>query len=184
MTRIVELFELKLDESANGTSFIDKPETIGSVRNIKLKEGVVSDNTCAVNPCQNGGVCQVTWNDYHCVCPDKYKGRNCSEKDFCKWYTCPAGSACSALADGHECRTNATFNGVNSTALYSPAFASGSSVASLADVNVISATFRTKSGGTVLQILSGNSGAIRLSVSPGGKMEIEVCLLFKSLFTF
>ena len=62
----------------------------------------------------------MTWNDYHCVCPDKYKGRNCSEKDFCKWYTCPAGSVCSALADGHECRTNATFNGVNSTALYSP----------------------------------------------------------------
>ena len=51
--------ELKLDESANGTSEIDKPETIGSVRNIKLKEGVVSDNTCAVNPCQNGGICQV-----------------------------------------------------------------------------------------------------------------------------
>ena len=100
MTRIVELFELKLDESANGTSFIDKPETIGSVRNIKLKEGVVSDNTCAVNPCQNGGVCQVTWNDYHCVCPDKYKGRNCSEKDFCKWYTCPAGSACRCSAVG------------------------------------------------------------------------------------
>ena len=174
VTRIVELFELKLDESANGTSFIDKPETIGSVRNIKLREGVVSDNTCAVNPCQNGGVCQVTWNDYHCVCPDKYKGRNCSEKDFCKWYTCPAGSVCSALADGHECRTNATFNGVNSTALYSPAFDSGS-VASQGDVSVISATFRTKSGGTVLQILSGNTGgAIRLSVSPSGKMEIEV----------
>ena len=63
---------------------------------------------------------QVTWNDYHCVCPDKYKGRNCSEKDFCQWYSCPGDSVCSALADGHECRTNATFNGVNSTALYSP----------------------------------------------------------------
>ena len=93
---------------------------------------------------------QVTWNDYHCVCPDKYKGRNCSEKDFCKWYTCPAGSACSALADGHECRTNATFNGVNSTAVYSPHFKSDAT--SAPDRNVISATFRTKSSGTVLQV--------------------------------
>ena len=62
----------------------------------------------------------MTWNDYHCVCPDKYKGRNCSEKDFCQWYSCPGDSVCSALADGHECRTNTTFNGVNSTALYTP----------------------------------------------------------------
>ena len=61
VTRIVELFDLKLDESANGTDYeVEKPETIGSVRNIKLKEGVVSDNTCAVNPCQNGGTCQVS----------------------------------------------------------------------------------------------------------------------------
>ena len=62
VTRIVELFDLKLDESANGgTDYeVEKPETIGSVRNIKLKEGVVSDNTCAINPCQNGGTCQVS----------------------------------------------------------------------------------------------------------------------------
>ena len=45
----------------------------------------------------------MTWNDYHCVCPDKYKGRNYSEKDFCKWYACPGGSTCNALADGYEC---------------------------------------------------------------------------------
>ena len=63
--------------------------------------------------------------------------------------------------------------------VYFSAFDSGS-VASQGDASVISATFRTKSGGTVLQILSGNSGgAIRLSVSPSGKMEIEVCLLLR-----
>lgn len=60
-TRIVELFQF---EFAEDEEMIAKPISIGNVSLIAVEKGVVSDNTCAVSPCENGGTCHVTWNDY------------------------------------------------------------------------------------------------------------------------
>lgn len=32
-----------------------------------VAHGVVSDDACRTSPCENGGVCNVTWNDYESV---------------------------------------------------------------------------------------------------------------------
>jgi len=56
-TRIVELFSLELED-------VERPTSIGHVTLFNVMKGVVSDDTCQVNPCSNGGACQVTWNDY------------------------------------------------------------------------------------------------------------------------
>ena len=40
------------------------PTAFGNVTVSNVLKGVVSDNSCALNPCHNSGTCQVTWNDY------------------------------------------------------------------------------------------------------------------------
>jgi protein crumbs len=57
---------------------------------------------------------------FSCECPEGYKGRNCTEKEFCYWFVCPSGSQCVSLNDGHECVANATFNGLNSSVIVRP----------------------------------------------------------------
>jgi protein crumbs len=57
VTRIVELFRLNFND-------VVKPQSIGEVHLINVREGVVSDDTCRSDPCMNGGTCHVTWNDY------------------------------------------------------------------------------------------------------------------------
>ena len=57
MTRIVELFRLDFND-------VVKPQSVGEVHLINVKQGVVSDNNCRSDPCMNGGSCHVTWNDY------------------------------------------------------------------------------------------------------------------------
>ena len=161
--RIVELFPLDFE-------LVEEPQTIGNVTLHKVMKGVVSDNTCKINPCQNDGICQVTWNDYHCQCPQGYKGRNCQQKEFCFWYTCPLSSSqCVSLEDGHECISNATFNGVNASIVYSP---EDSKINSLNADSTIAAKFRTKTNGTILHIVSGQT-SIRLGVQDG-EIEIEI----------
>ncbi len=115
---------------------------------------------------------------FSCECPPGYKGRNCSEKEYCYWYRCPAeASTCVTLSDGHECLANATFNGVNSTAIYTPAFSTDSAATARDKADSIVATFRTKTNGTVLQVTS-NSAAeattITITVLQSGSMEFEV----------
>ena len=33
---------------------------------------------CSGSPCKNGGTCYNVSEDYLCVCPDDFKGKNCS----------------------------------------------------------------------------------------------------------
>ena len=54
--RIIELFNDNFDVT------VEKPESIGKVQLMAVEQGVVSDDACAVNPCENGGTCHVTWN--------------------------------------------------------------------------------------------------------------------------
>ena len=69
---------------------VPKPlESIGEVELEEVLEGEVSDDTCRVNPCSNNGECMVTWNDFVCKCPEGYKGKHCSEIEYCHWNNCP-----------------------------------------------------------------------------------------------
>lgn len=39
-------------------------------------------NHCDFNPCLNGGICSVNRNDYGCLCPPRYEGKNCETEVF------------------------------------------------------------------------------------------------------
>ena len=64
VTRIVNLYQLEYSAAE---------QSLGEVKNVSIKAGEVSDDTCRENPCQNGGECHVTWNDYFCECKAGYK---------------------------------------------------------------------------------------------------------------
>lgn len=80
--------------------------------------GVVSDDACASRPCLNNASCALTWNDYTCACPRGYKGKQCSDVEFCQLQDCPLGSHCRNLDRGYECVANATFDGVDTALQY------------------------------------------------------------------
>ena len=117
--RIVKLFDLQLVGNDTQPNI---EESLGNVTAHDIEEGTVSDDTCQVEPCQNGGKCKVTWNDYQCQCEAGYKGGDCEELEYCHWYKCPADSTCRSLNDGHECITNATFDGLATRLTYSASF--------------------------------------------------------------
>lgn len=56
---VVEFFPLQVED-------LILPPPLGEVSfdHSAVLEGAVSDNTCASNPCENDGVCEVTWNDF------------------------------------------------------------------------------------------------------------------------
>lgn len=86
-----------------------------------------------------------------CICPTGFKGKTCSELEFCAIHQCPTGGVCQNLNDGYECVTSATFNGVNTTLRYV-----SSGISTSDDINgltpSISFRFRSRRGGTVLVI--------------------------------
>ena len=130
---------------------------------IEVEKGEKSDDSCRIDPCTNElgvsqGTCSITWNDYECSCNEGWKGRNCTEKEFCFWLPCPEQSICQSLADGHECVSNATFNGVNSTLLAKPILTGN--VENATDIQV---RFRSRSSGTLFQVVGAdNDQFIRL----------------------
>ena len=135
-----------------------------------MKQGQISDDTCAINPCDNGGTCQITWNDYYCQCTEFFRGRNCTQKKYCSWYKCPSGSTCRSLDDGHECISNATFNGVNSVVVVSPQFST-----QVENNTTIEIRYRSRSTGTLLQVSRTFDQFIQLSLTEAGEaISIEV----------
>ncbi|XP_059379365.1 protein crumbs homolog 2b [Carassius carassius] len=72
-------------------------------------EGCVGDQTCKMRPCQNGGKCQVIWNDFVCSCPLNFSGKTCDTRVWCVSDPCDSGTRCVDLPDGYECLANATF---------------------------------------------------------------------------
>uniref|UniRef100_A0A3Q3H3R6 Crumbs cell polarity complex component 2 n=1 Tax=Labrus bergylta TaxID=56723 RepID=A0A3Q3H3R6_9LABR len=72
-------------------------------------QGCKSDDTCKDGPCFNGGQCQVTWNDFKCICSVKYSGRLCETRLWCVDKPCIDGVHCVDLQDGYECLTEAVF---------------------------------------------------------------------------
>ncbi|XP_041756688.1 protein crumbs homolog 1-like [Coregonus clupeaformis] len=111
-------------------------------------DGCVSDEACKTGPCQNGGMCMVTWNDFECTCPMNFSGRRCDTRVWCVSDPCVMGSQCVDLVDGYECLTNATFE---SNALQFTA--NGSLVASVTSVSL---DIRTrKENGVLLRATNG-----------------------------
>ncbi|KAK1791255.1 hypothetical protein P4O66_013270 [Electrophorus voltai] len=56
-------------------------------------------------PCVNGGACMNTEPDeYHCVCPEGYSGKNCERAEHaCMSNPCANGGTCHEVAAGFEC---------------------------------------------------------------------------------
>ncbi|XP_060527208.1 protein crumbs [Cylas formicarius] len=126
------------------------PPAFGSVSFDKslVLEGVVSDDLCKVNPCEHNGRCEVTWNDYRCVCTRGFKGKNCNELEFCELEGCPTGAVCKNLEDGYECIANATFDGTQEPLQYRLTLLPNST--DDFEVNGMELTYRTRSWGTLL----------------------------------
>ncbi|XP_027890839.1 protein crumbs homolog 1-like [Xiphophorus couchianus] len=76
---------------------------------VNVLPGCHSDDTCKDNPCLNNGQCQVTWNDFTCVCPSNFSGRLCETRLWCIEKPCFEGAICAGLTDGYECLTEAVF---------------------------------------------------------------------------
>ncbi|XP_051532915.1 protein crumbs homolog 2a [Myxocyprinus asiaticus] len=96
-----------------------------------VRPGCVSDDTCKVQPCLNGGECTVTWNDFTCSCTRDFTGKTCETRVWCVSDPCVNGGRCVDLFDGFECIANATFD--NTPLHYS---AKGSLVAPVENVTM------------------------------------------------
>ncbi|NXL56514.1 CRUM1 protein, partial [Chordeiles acutipennis] len=87
------------------------PQELSRTQNSNLVDGCISDDTCKSEPCQNGGRCIVTWNDFHCSCPANFTGKFCQERVWCESDPCPEATTCIDVQAGYVCLANATFNG-------------------------------------------------------------------------
>lgn len=145
---IVEFFPLRVDG-------LQLPAPFGEVTldPTGVLRGVVSDDACAQAPCQHNATCTNTWNDYTCQCPRGYKGKQCSEVEFCQLQGCPLNSHCRNLDAGYECVSNATFDGVNTTLTYKlrqPARAATVTPPHHRELpDTLTITYRSKTGGTL-----------------------------------
>ncbi|NWX85438.1 CRUM1 protein, partial [Nothoprocta pentlandii] len=83
---------------------------LNRAENTSLVNGCISDDTCKSEPCQNGGTCVVTWNDFHCNCPANFTGKICEERVWCESDPCPEATTCIDVPAGYVCLANATFN--------------------------------------------------------------------------
>ncbi|RVE65547.1 hypothetical protein OJAV_G00117580 [Oryzias javanicus] len=75
-----------------------------------VKKGCISDDTCKVKPCRNGGECSVLFNDFACSCLEEYTGKTCETRVWCVKNPCMKGGHCVDLPAGYECVYNATFD--------------------------------------------------------------------------
>ncbi|XP_061164593.1 protein crumbs-like isoform X2 [Saccostrea echinata] len=72
----------------------------------------VTDDVCTYeSPCMHNGTCSnVFYNDFRCDCPRGFRGKNCSEIDFCDEDSCPKTATCRSLRNGFECISTALFD--------------------------------------------------------------------------
>uniref|UniRef100_A0A3B3U8B1 Protein crumbs homolog 1-like n=1 Tax=Poecilia latipinna TaxID=48699 RepID=A0A3B3U8B1_9TELE len=77
------LQDIRLDDKQ--MSFGDHLEGLEPYQStmVNVLQGCRSDNTCKDNHCLNNGQCQVTWNDFMCVCPSNFSGRLCETRLWC-----------------------------------------------------------------------------------------------------
>lgn len=143
----VELFPL------NEQDLLSLPPSFGEVlfdENSILK-GEVTDDLCRTKPCHHDAVCKNTWNDFECICPRGYKGKECQDIKFCELQRCPGDATCQNLEDGFECITNMTFQG-NELHPLAFEFHQKDDIAPQPIESTIDISYRTKTGGTLLHV--------------------------------
>ncbi|XP_025835498.1 protein crumbs isoform X2 [Agrilus planipennis] len=143
-TMVVEFFPLDVPD-------MERPLEFGEVHFEKslVLEGVLSDDSCRIQPCKHNGTCVNTWNDYKCECTHGFKGKDCNDLEFCELEHCPDGSTCRNLEDGHECIASVTFDGKSRPYHYTFSL-SPSSSPSFLYFERIELSYRTRSWGTAL----------------------------------
>lgn len=68
-------------------------------------------NPCYVNPCLNGGTCQIVdINTRRCVCPNGYYGAQCEQR-LCDPNPCLYGGVCLPYLNGFQCQCPAQYTG-------------------------------------------------------------------------
>ncbi|XP_065157140.1 protein crumbs-like [Atheta coriaria] len=139
---VVEFFPLQAEELSIPTV------SFGTVTfdNATVLEGILSDDSCRIQPCHRNGKCINTWNDYRCQCPHGFKGKDCIELEFCELERCPDDSTCRNLESGYECAANATFDGEAKPLMYNLTTPDNKHYSA----DSIEVTYRTRSWGTVL----------------------------------
>uniref|UniRef100_A0A8C5L610 Protein crumbs homolog 2 n=1 Tax=Jaculus jaculus TaxID=51337 RepID=A0A8C5L610_JACJA len=103
-----------------------------------LTQGCVSEDVCSSDPCFNGGTCLVTWNDFHCTCPDNFTGPTCAQQLWCPSQPCLPPATCEEVPDGFVCVAETSFREGP------PAVFSGHSVSSGRELSGLSLAFRTR----------------------------------------
>lgn len=83
-----------------------------------------------------------------CECIRGFKGKDCTEQEFCELERCPPQSECKNLEDGYECIANATFDGYQPPLMYSLTVLPNSTEELRFDS--LELTYRTRSWGTAL----------------------------------
>lgn len=74
----------------------------------------VDIDDCAVDRCQNGGLCVDRVNDYECQCSVGYEGKNCElPKDDCVGMPCQNGGECVDGNARYTCVCQAGFSGLD-----------------------------------------------------------------------
>ncbi|KAB1276879.1 Protein jagged-2, partial [Camelus dromedarius] len=65
------------------------------------------------HPCTNGGTCiNAEPDQYHCVCPDGYSGKNCERAEHaCTSNPCANGGSCHEVPSGFECHCPSGWSG-------------------------------------------------------------------------
>ncbi|XP_005112951.2 protein crumbs [Aplysia californica] len=125
-------------------------------------------NVCAESPpCENGGTCNpVFFNDFNCSCIRGYRGKNCSELDFCSYGSCPLEATCVNLPTGYECVSTASFTSDSSlvTYTYNPSGATPTSV--------LTFDFRTRGLYGLIFLLRYNDYFFKVRVA-GGRLEVN-----------
>lgn len=145
---IVEIFPLQ-DKSLK----LPKRLGVAVFDESSILPGEISDDLCRYEPCLHGAICKNTWNDFICICPRGYFGRNCSDTQFCELTTCPGNGICQNLDDGFECITNMTFQGENAKPLmFTFHQKQVENVDQVPLKGTIEISFRTKTGGTLFYV--------------------------------
>lgn len=84
--------------------------------NLFIIKWILTDtDPCATNPCQNGGLCQVSGTTYTCICQNGYSGQNCQSfiSTACSSNPCYNGATCISANNGYTCVCQTGYSGSN-----------------------------------------------------------------------
>uniref|UniRef100_A0A452RTS6 Crumbs cell polarity complex component 2 n=1 Tax=Ursus americanus TaxID=9643 RepID=A0A452RTS6_URSAM len=139
-----------------------QPGELGSRQSWNLTLGCVSEDTCSPDPCLNGGICLITWNDFHCTCPVNFTGPTCAQQLWCPGQPCLPPATCEEVPDGFVCVAEATFREGPVAAF------SGQNASSGLSLSGLSLAFRTRDfEAGLLRASAGSQEAIWLALRNG-----------------